>query len=174
MRWELMRVFLFLTAALQLTDNLVLALVAPDLSKSFWPDTGVDALWLLVAYSIGAAIGPISVTRFAPAFRGRRAIATGLAVLATVQLAFAFQPAYQVALALRALAGAEPIYETLPGWSTPTKGATLMEQLPPEARRYIERLEDVSGVHCAVISTGSGRGETIVRPNSVVARWTDA
>lgn len=106
MRWELMRVFLFLTAALQLTDNLVLALVAPDLSKSFWPDTGVDALWLLVAYAIGAAIGPISVTRFVPAFRGRRAITTGLAVLATVQLAFALQPAYQVALVLRALAGA--------------------------------------------------------------------
>ena len=72
---------------------------------------------------------------------------------------------------LRALAAAEPIYETLPGWSTPTKGATRMEQLPPEARRYIERLEDVSGVPCAIISTGSNRSETIVRPDSVVARW---
>jgi len=72
---------------------------------------------------------------------------------------------------LRALASAEPIYETLPGWSAPTKGATRMEQLPPEARRYIERLEEVSGVPCAIISTGSDRGETIVRPDSVVAGW---
>ena len=72
---------------------------------------------------------------------------------------------------LRALASAEPIYETLPGWSAPTKGATRMEQLPPEARRYIERLAEVSGVPCAVISTGSDRGETIVRPDSVVAQW---
>jgi adenylosuccinate synthase len=74
---------------------------------------------------------------------------------------------------LGALASAEPIYETLPGWSTPTKGATRMEQLPPEARRYIERLEELSGVPCAIISTGSDRGETIVRPDSVVAQWLD-
>ena len=72
---------------------------------------------------------------------------------------------------LYALASAEPIYETLPGWSQPTKGATRLEQLPPEARRYIERLEDVSDVPCAIISTGSDRGETIVRQDSVVARW---
>jgi len=72
---------------------------------------------------------------------------------------------------LGALASAEPIYETLPGWSTPTKGATRMEQLPPEARRYIERLEELSGVPCAIISTGSDRGETIIRPDSVVAQW---
>ena len=72
---------------------------------------------------------------------------------------------------LRVLASAEPIYETLPGWSAPTRGATGMEQLPPAARRYIERLEEVSRVPCAVISTGSDRRETIVRPDSVVARW---
>jgi adenylosuccinate synthase len=64
---------------------------------------------------------------------------------------------------LRALNGATPIYETLPGWTTPTKGATRMEQLPPEAQRYIRRLEEVSGVDCAIVSTGSDRSETIVR-----------
>jgi adenylosuccinate synthase len=72
---------------------------------------------------------------------------------------------------LRALASAEPVYETLPGWSAPTKGVTSMEQLPTDARRYIERLEEVSGVTCAIISTGSDRGETIVRSDSVVAKW---
>ena len=72
---------------------------------------------------------------------------------------------------LRALAAAEPVYETLPGWSTPTKGATRIERLPAEARRYIERLEEVSGVPCAIISTGSDRSETIVKPDSVVAGW---
>jgi adenylosuccinate synthase len=70
---------------------------------------------------------------------------------------------------LRALAASEPIYEALPGWSTPTKGATRLEQLPAEARRYIARLEEVSGVECAVISTGSDRKETIVGPK--VAGW---
>ena len=72
---------------------------------------------------------------------------------------------------LRALATAEPVYETLPGWSTPSKGATRMEQLPPEARRYVERLETLSGVPCGIISTGSDRGETIVRSGSCVESW---
>ena len=72
---------------------------------------------------------------------------------------------------LSVLSAAEPVYETWPGWSTPTRGATRMEQLPHEARRYIERLEAVSGVPCAIISTGSDRAETIVRPDSVVAGW---
>ena len=72
---------------------------------------------------------------------------------------------------LRTLTAAEPVYETMPGWSTPTKGATTMDQLPAEARRYIARLEAVSGVPCAIISTGSDRGETIMRDDSVVATW---
>ena len=72
---------------------------------------------------------------------------------------------------LRALATAEPVYETLPGWSAPTKAATRMEDLPAEARRYVQRLEEVSGVPCAIISTGSDRAETIVRPESVVTTW---
>ncbi|OFW15270.1 MAG: adenylosuccinate synthase [Acidobacteria bacterium RIFCSPLOWO2_12_FULL_67_14] len=72
---------------------------------------------------------------------------------------------------LRTLAAATPVYETLPGWSAPSKGATRLEQLPAEARRYIARLEEVSGVECAIISTGSDRAETIVTPGSVVAGW---
>ncbi|MBI4264292.1 MAG: adenylosuccinate synthase [Acidobacteria bacterium] len=72
---------------------------------------------------------------------------------------------------LRPLATAEPVYETLPGWSTPTKGATRFEQLPAEARRYLQRLEEVSGVACAIISTGSDRAETILREGSCAAGW---
>jgi adenylosuccinate synthase len=72
---------------------------------------------------------------------------------------------------LRVLAGAEPVYETLPGWSAPTKGITDFDKLPHEARRYIERLEEVSGVPCAIISTGSDRTETITRQGSVIERW---
>jgi adenylosuccinate synthase len=73
---------------------------------------------------------------------------------------------------LRLLAAAEPVYETLPGWTTPTKGARRVDDLPAEARRYVARLEEVSGVRCALISTGSDRNETILPPDSLVAQWT--
>jgi adenylosuccinate synthase len=72
---------------------------------------------------------------------------------------------------LRLLAGAVPVYERMPGWSTPTKGATRVEALPAEAQRYVRRLEEVTGVVCAIISTGSDRHETIVTPGSVVEGW---
>ena len=38
-----------------------------------------------------------------------------------------------------------PIYESWPGWKTPTKGARDYAQLPIEAQRYVKRLEEVSG-----------------------------
>ena len=74
---------------------------------------------------------------------------------------------------LRPLATAEPVYETLPGWSTPTKGVTRMNDLPVEAKRYLTRLEEVSGVACGLISTGSDRRETIIKPGSVVEGWME-
>jgi adenylosuccinate synthase len=72
---------------------------------------------------------------------------------------------------LHVLDGAEPVYERMPGWSAPTKGATRFEQLPPEAQRYVRRLEEVSEVDCAIISTGSDRTETIVKKGSLVEAW---
>ncbi|HKE87626.1 MAG TPA: adenylosuccinate synthase [Vicinamibacterales bacterium] len=72
---------------------------------------------------------------------------------------------------LRLLNGAEPVYERMPGWSQPTKGATRMDQLPKQAQRYVGMLEEVTGVDCAIISTGSDRVETIVKQGSVVEAW---
>ena len=62
------------------------------------------------------------------------------------------------------------MYERVPGWSTPTKGVTRFDRLPAEAQRYIHRLEEVSGVACAIISTGSDRSETIVKNGSLVEK----
>ncbi|MBI3403805.1 MAG: adenylosuccinate synthase [Acidobacteria bacterium] len=61
------------------------------------------------------------------------------------------------------LAQCEPVYESMPGWSAPTKGAQTFDQLPEAARKYIARLEEVSGVKAAIVSTGSERDDTIVR-----------
>jgi adenylosuccinate synthase len=65
----------------------------------------------------------------------------------------------------------EAIYETLPGWREPTRGARDIDELPPEARNYIARLEALSGVPCAIVSTGSDRDETIIRRDSIAASW---
>jgi adenylosuccinate synthase len=75
---------------------------------------------------------------------------------------------------LRLIANAEPVYETMAGWSSPTKGMTTFEQLPIEAQRYIRRLEEVSGADCAIISTGSDRRDTIVKRASAVESWLGA
>ena len=69
------------------------------------------------------------------------------------------------------LVSCEPQYETMPGWSLPTAGLRRFEDLPVEARRYIARLEEVTGQTVAVVSTGSDRNDTIIRPESAVARW---
>ena len=61
------------------------------------------------------------------------------------------------------LAACEPVYESMPGWSRPTKGVRTFDELPDAAKRYIARLEEVSGVRAAIVSTGSERDETIVR-----------
>jgi adenylosuccinate synthase len=70
---------------------------------------------------------------------------------------------------LKMLAACEPVYETLPGWTAPTRGATSIDQLPAEARAYVRRLEEVTGVPAGIISTGSDREETIIRDTSLVA-----
>jgi adenylosuccinate synthase len=65
----------------------------------------------------------------------------------------------------------EPVYETLPGWKEPTRGARDYGDLPPQARDYVKCLEETSGVPIAIVSTGSDRDETIVRPQSIAATW---
>jgi adenylosuccinate synthase len=61
------------------------------------------------------------------------------------------------------LAACAPVYESMPGWSAPTAGVRTFDQLPEAARKYIARLEDVSGVRAAIVSTGSERHDTIIR-----------
>ena len=71
----------------------------------------------------------------------------------------------------RQLVDCIPQYETLAGWSRPTAGARMFEELPVEARRYIDRLEEVTGVPVSIVSTGSDREETIIREESIVTQW---
>ena len=72
---------------------------------------------------------------------------------------------------IRVLAACTPVYETLPGWSSPTRGVRRYEDLPEEARRYVARLEEISNVPVGIISTGSDREDTIFREGVVAAGW---
>ena len=58
-----------------------------------------------------------------------------------------------------------PVYETLPGWSEKTVGATKREELPANAIAYIKRIEEVTGIPVDIISTGPDRNETIILVN---------
>ncbi len=64
---------------------------------------------------------------------------------------------------VRQLAACEPVYESMPGWPSPTAGVRTFAQLPEAARKYVARLEEVSGVRAAIVSTGSERDDTIIR-----------
>jgi adenylosuccinate synthase len=75
---------------------------------------------------------------------------------------------------IRLLAQCEPVYETMPGWSHPTRGMRTYGELPPEAQAYVARLEEVSRAPIAILSTGSDRDDTILREGSVVDRWFGA
>ena len=56
---------------------------------------------------------------------------------------------------------ATPIYETLPGWQQDISGARSLEDLPPNARSYVQFLEDVSGTRISAIGVGQDRDATI-------------
>ena len=58
-----------------------------------------------------------------------------------------------------------PIYETMPGWSQSSVGVTQYDQLPPAAQRYLQRIEEVTGVPVHMISTSPDRDHTILLRN---------
>lgn len=60
------------------------------------------------------------------------------------------------------LAGCEPIYEEMPGWTGSTVGIKELVRLPEAARNYLKRIEEVCEVPVDMISTGPDREETIV------------
>jgi adenylosuccinate synthase len=69
------------------------------------------------------------------------------------------------------LAECEPVYEKLPGWKTKTNGVTQYDDLPPAAKDYVRRVEELSGTMVGMISTGPERSETTIRDNSPVSEW---
>jgi adenylosuccinate synthase len=60
-----------------------------------------------------------------------------------------------------ALECVQPVYELLPGWRSSTAEARRLEDLPPEARHYLERLEASAGAPIRFVGVGTRREQLI-------------
>jgi adenylosuccinate synthase len=63
---------------------------------------------------------------------------------------------------LKTLAECRPVYEEMPGWQEDITNARCYEDLPANARAYIERLSEIVGVPLGIISVGPGRKQTMI------------
>ena len=63
----------------------------------------------------------------------------------------------------RRLGLVEPIYETLPGWREEIEDASDRGALPGNARRYLDRIEEITGVPIGIVSVGPERTQTLAR-----------
>ncbi|MCL2457437.1 MAG: adenylosuccinate synthase [Desulfobulbus sp.] len=60
---------------------------------------------------------------------------------------------------------AEPVYEEIDGWNTELPGIRSYQELPAQAKAYLKRLEDLTGVAPAIVSVGPDREETLLLRN---------
>ena len=60
---------------------------------------------------------------------------------------------------------AQPVYEELEGWTESLREIRDLEALPSAARRYLRRIEELTGVTLSLVSVGPARAETIVLRN---------
>lgn len=58
-----------------------------------------------------------------------------------------------------------PVYEELPGWQDDISSIKEYDQLPPETKQYLKRIEELSGTPISMVSVGPTREQTIVLEN---------
>jgi adenylosuccinate synthase len=63
---------------------------------------------------------------------------------------------------LEDLAMCSPVYEEFDGWDDSVKKASTFEELPANAKKYLKRIEEVSGASISIVSVGPERDETII------------
>jgi adenylosuccinate synthase len=59
----------------------------------------------------------------------------------------------------------QAVYEEMPGWKESSVGITRYEDLPRNAKSYLERVQELVGVPITIISTGPDRDQTIILKN---------
>ena len=68
----------------------------------------------------------------------------------------------EIPASLKVLADVEPVYETFPGWKQDISGIRSYDELPENAKKYLERMAEVTGVAVGIVSVGPNRDETII------------
>jgi adenylosuccinate synthase len=63
--------------------------------------------------------------------------------------------------AINEFSAAKPIYETMKGWDEDITGCKKWSDLPVNARKYLKRLEQLTGTPIKIVSVGSQRHQTI-------------
>jgi len=66
---------------------------------------------------------------------------------------------------LKVLAKVEPVYETFAGWKTDISKIRRYDDLPANAKKYLERMAEVTGIKIGIVSVGPNREQTIVLKN---------
>jgi adenylosuccinate synthase len=59
------------------------------------------------------------------------------------------------------LARVKPVYEEMDGWLCETSNITKIEDLPPKAKAYVDRLMELSGAKLGILSIGPARESTL-------------
>lgn len=68
----------------------------------------------------------------------------------------------RIPASLNVLAKVEPIFEEFDGWMTDISGIRNYDELPENAKKYLAKISEVSGVELGIISVGPNREQTIV------------
>ncbi|RHW40411.1 adenylosuccinate synthase [Neobacillus notoginsengisoli] len=63
---------------------------------------------------------------------------------------------------LKVLAECEPVYEEFPGWTEDITGCKSLDELPENARHYLERISQLTGIPLSIFSVGPDRSQTNV------------
>ena len=117
-----------------------------------WFDAAVGAYAARVNGLTGIAVTKLDVLDTLPEIR----IATGYRLRGETGIPF---PA--TAWELDEVA---PVYETLPGWQSPTTEARRLSDLPRNALAYLHRIEELVGTPIAMVSVGARRSQVITEP----------
>jgi adenylosuccinate synthase len=71
-------------------------------------------------------------------------------------------PVHDMPMTQTAFHHAKPIYEELDGWWEDISKARTVAELPDNARRYLDRIEELSGAQVSVAGVGPGRDENVI------------